>query len=269
MDISEIIQTHYDTLTKKQRVIADYILENPMEVCYISLSDLSGKTGCSELTVLKFCKALGFAGFMELKKAFRACHERLDVLGGALSRPDGTDACSDLRFLQNQCESQMKNISSFYAQVDLEEVSRIAQALTSRRILYVFAHDTARIFASYLCDRLLAMEFTAVQVDLSDTRQIEKAFGNIDQKDAAILFSFPNYFFSIGTVARIAAEKCSRVILFTNESRSPAAPYAMHTVVCQTETEFFHNFWCTPVAYISLLTDCLLRHLPEARQASD
>ena len=31
MDISEIIQSHYDSLTKKQRLIADYILENPME----------------------------------------------------------------------------------------------------------------------------------------------------------------------------------------------------------------------------------------------
>ena len=264
MDISEIIQSHYHSLTKKQRLIADYILENPMEVCYISLSDLSGKTGCSELTVLKFCKALGFTGFIDLKKAFRTCHERMDVLDGSFSRPDEADECSDLRFLQKQCDSQMKNISRFYAQVNLDEVSNIAQALTSRRILYVFAHDTARIFASYLCERLLAMEFTVVPVNLSDTQQIEKAFNNMDQKDAAILFSFPNYFFSIGTVARIAAEKCGRVILFTNESHSPAAPYAMYTVVCQTETEFFHNFWCTPVAYISLLTDCLLRHLPEA-----
>ena len=76
MDISEIIQSHYDSLTKKQRLIADYILENPMEVSYISLSDLSGKTGCSELTVLKFCKALGFTGFIDLKKAFRTCFSR-------------------------------------------------------------------------------------------------------------------------------------------------------------------------------------------------
>jgi DNA-binding MurR/RpiR family transcriptional regulator len=198
MDISEIIQSHYDSLTKKQRLIADYILENPMEVCYISLSDLSGKTGCSELTVLKFCKALGFTGFIDLKKAFRTCHERMDVLDGSFSRPDEADECSDLRFLQKQCDSQMKNISRFYAQVNLDEVSNIAQALTSRRILYVFAHDTARIFASYLCERLLAMEFTVVPVNLSDTQQIEKAFNNMDQKDAAILFSFPNYFSQSG-----------------------------------------------------------------------
>lgn len=265
MDISEIIQSHYGSLTKKQRWIADYILENPMEVCYISLSELSGKTGCSELTVLKFCKAMGFTGFIDLKRAFRTYHERMDVLDGSCSccRPEGMEECSDLLFLQKQCKSQMKNISRFYDHVNLEEVSNIAQALTSRRILYIFAHDTARIFASYLCERLLAMEFTVVQVNLSDTQQIEKTFSNMDKKDAAILFSFPNYFFSVGTVARIAAEKCGRVILFTNEYSSPAAPYALYTVVCQTETEFFHNFWCTPVAYISLLTDCLLRHLPE------
>lgn len=263
MDISELIQSHYGSLTKKQKLIADYILENPMEVCYISLSDLSEKTGCSELTVLKFCKALGFTGFIALKKAFRVWHEKMDVLGAPFSWPDGAKECSDLRFLQDQCESQVKNISSFYAHVDLEEVSNIAQALRCRRILYIFAHDIAQIFAAYLKERLLAMGFTVVQVNLSDTQQIEKAFSNIDQKDAVILFSFPNYFFSIRTVARIAAEKCGKVILFTNEPHSPAAPYAMYTVVCQTETEFFHNFWCTPVAYISLLTDCLLHHLPE------
>jgi len=269
MAISEIIQKNYGKLTKKQRQIADYLLEKPMEVCYISLSDLSRRTGCSELTVLKFCKSLGFSGFLQLKQAFRSYHDQLDVpFDASFSLPDGLSDNSDFPFLQHQRESQKRIIDQFYARLDLEEVSAIAQALSGKRILYIFAHDVSRIFASYLKLRLITMKFTTVQVDLSDMRQVENAFRNIDHKDAAIFFSFPNYFFSMENVARMAAEKCGTIILFTNQRNSPAAPYASHTVICETDTDFFHNFWCTPVAYISLLTDCLLRHLPSGQAQS-
>lgn len=263
MDIGENIQKNYEKFTKKQRQIADYLLERPAEICYISLADLSRKIGCSELTILKFCKCIGLDGFTDLKAAFRNYQLTMVDVHSASSfsfPPDPTEI-SDILFLKEQCNSQLENMSWFYAHVDLEEISKIAKSLMDRRILYIFAHDVSHIFASYLHYRLQFMKFTAILVDLGNMKQIENAFRNMDPKDAVILFSFPNYFFSIEGIARMAAEKCGTIILLTDQVESPASSCASHTVVCRTETEFFNNFWGTPVAVISLLTDCMLRLL--------
>ena len=71
MDILQRIRDLYPTLTKKQRGIADYLLENPEDVCYVTLAQLSHQTSSSELTLLRFCKKAGCSSFLELKNEFR------------------------------------------------------------------------------------------------------------------------------------------------------------------------------------------------------
>ena len=71
MDILQKIREIYPSLTRKQKSIADYLLENPEDICYITLAQLSRQTCASELTLLRFCAKLGCSGFLELKQEFR------------------------------------------------------------------------------------------------------------------------------------------------------------------------------------------------------
>ena len=48
MDILQKIREIYPSLTRKQKSIADYLLENPEDICYITLAQLSRQTCASE-----------------------------------------------------------------------------------------------------------------------------------------------------------------------------------------------------------------------------
>ena len=69
--ISATIQEKYGTLTKKQKTIADHMLRNDEEMCFITLKQLSADVGCSEMTILNLCTALGYGNFNEVKYEFR------------------------------------------------------------------------------------------------------------------------------------------------------------------------------------------------------
>ena len=71
MDIIQRINALYPKMTKKQKSIADCLLESPEDIAYITLVQLSKKTASSELTLLRFCQKLGYANFLEMKNAFR------------------------------------------------------------------------------------------------------------------------------------------------------------------------------------------------------
>ena len=54
MDIIQRIHSAYPEMTKKQKSIADCLLESPEDIAYITLAQLSQKTSSSELTLLRF-----------------------------------------------------------------------------------------------------------------------------------------------------------------------------------------------------------------------
>lgn len=61
------IQTHLDDLRNSEKKVALVVLGSPDKVIYQSISELADNAGTSEPTVLRFCRALGFRGYHDLK----------------------------------------------------------------------------------------------------------------------------------------------------------------------------------------------------------
>ena len=61
------VQTHLDDLRNSEKKVALVVLGSPDKVIYQSISELAENAGTSEPTVLRFCRALGFRGYHDLK----------------------------------------------------------------------------------------------------------------------------------------------------------------------------------------------------------
>lgn len=61
------ITNNYDKLSNSEKKIADYIINNKEEILNLSITSLSEKVGVGTATVTRFCYALGFKGFSEMK----------------------------------------------------------------------------------------------------------------------------------------------------------------------------------------------------------
>ena len=69
MAILEIIDGKYDTLTKNQKTLADYVRNNLIEIAFMNIITLSQKSGVSTSTITRFVKVLGFNSFPEFQEA--------------------------------------------------------------------------------------------------------------------------------------------------------------------------------------------------------
>ena len=61
------VRMHLDDLRESEKKVARVVLESPGQVIYRSISELAEEAGTSEPTVLRFCRALGFRGYHDLK----------------------------------------------------------------------------------------------------------------------------------------------------------------------------------------------------------
>ena len=62
---------HNANLTKTQKMIAKYILDNSADACFMTSTEIALKLGVSESSVVRFSRSLGYSGFMDFQKALR------------------------------------------------------------------------------------------------------------------------------------------------------------------------------------------------------
>lgn len=65
MTIFENIKTQYNTLSKSNKVIADYILQNYKTAIFLSCNELSKIIGVSDVTILRFARKLGYENYLD------------------------------------------------------------------------------------------------------------------------------------------------------------------------------------------------------------
>ena len=67
--VFHLINNKYSSLSRSERTVAEYILQNPAAVMLLSMRGLAEKINLSDNTVLRFCRTCGFSGYLDFKTA--------------------------------------------------------------------------------------------------------------------------------------------------------------------------------------------------------
>ena len=57
----------YDNLKSAERKAADFCLSNPSDVATLTISEVAERSGCSEATLVRLARRLGYGGYPELR----------------------------------------------------------------------------------------------------------------------------------------------------------------------------------------------------------
>ena len=245
MDILQRIRDMYPALTKKQKGIADYLMENPEDVCYITLAQLSQQTASSELTLLRFCEKIGCSSFLELKNEFREYTQHMIRLLSAPAYFPPENA---------SCERSAKEALL----TDICRQEAAAGKIKKSRRIFIFAHDISKILGDFLEARLRLLYFNATLIDLADLAETQNRLQQLCEGDLVIFFSFPKYYYPMGSIARKAADTGVPILTITDSISSPAAEHSTHLLLCQTSTKMFYNSLTLPMTILNLLASCLV-----------
>jgi hypothetical protein len=221
-----LVAKESEQLTPRMRDAAHYALEHPNDLALCPLADLARQSQLSPVAFIRMAQALGFEGFSDLKRLFRAplqqtakpSHsERIRHYGGELTLDRPQDPAAVLRAF-----SQANIVSLQHLQADAQALplkAAIVQ-LQSARLVHVIGLRRSYAVASYLAYALNRIGRAAVQITAQGGMVNEQASA-VGPQDLVAAISFPPYAADTLKVCEQAKANGAKVLAITNGVLSP------------------------------------------------
>jgi DNA-binding MurR/RpiR family transcriptional regulator len=135
--------------------VAEAVLADPAGASRATITELAERVGTSPGTITRFCRALGFGGYQELRVALaeeagRAAQGRWNTdIGREIHQDDKTD-----RVLEVLLAANIRALEETAAQLDLPAVDAVVRDLVDARQVHLFGIGTSGVSAEELRLRL-------------------------------------------------------------------------------------------------------------------
>ena len=230
------IQTQYTRLSKGQKLIAQYILNNYDKVAFMTACKLGETVGVSESTVVRFANALGYSGYPKLQAALQ---ELIKNKLTTVQRVEMANDYSDENTILNKIlKGDIDNIRETLEEIDGEAFQEAVSRLLKARKIYILGMRTSFVVAQYLGFYLgiILDNVHTVRMDMGDAfEQIVR----IGEDDVVIAFSFPRYSKKSFQLVKYAKEKGAHVISITDSLFAPIASVSDNTLIVKSNMASF------------------------------
>ena len=189
----ELLQQHQGDLTKSGRTVADYLVQHAAEAQYLSISSLAKECCVAEATVFRFCRALGFEGYHEMRIA--------------LAQANGT---------QN-------NLSP-------EAVDKASELMHKARQVYCLGQGGSMYIANDICARFACISTKFRTAGDSHMQLITASL--MTPEDVVLFVSYSGATRDMLETLRAAKAAGAKIILLTHYEDSPGAKLADIVLLC-------------------------------------
>lgn len=243
------IKSKYRNLTKKERQLADYVLENFENVVSMSTAELAQNAGVVKSLIVRLCQALGFSGYTEFKL----------MLSRELARNEqfnftpyisGED-CAESIF-KKIFSSNIKTLHDTLTGFDNDMFLKAVNALENANNIYVYGVGTSAGIASDFQYRLTETGNTAFF--FSDIVSMRVSVLNIKEGDAAIGISHTGRTAATVDALKYAKENGAVTICVTSYPDSEITKVSDYPLVIRTdEIQYPIEAISARIAHISVL----------------
>ncbi len=237
-------------MSASQLKIAEYILENPNRIPFLTVKKLSQLAGVSEATVVRFASFLGYTGFSEFQQAVQATVQK------QLTAPERLSISSEVynqweKGIRDIFEDDMNNLRLTIEQLDMEQFSEAVNRLCAARKIFVAANQSAASLGIFLCYYLNILLGNCVL--LSSASILSDQLLDVGGEDVVVGISFYRYSSATLETMQYAKAHGAAAIAITDGLISPLGDYANITLFAQSKMPSFIDSFVAPLSLINAL----------------
>ncbi len=249
-------------LTKTQKMIAKYVLDNSADACFMTSTEIAQKLGVSESSVIRFSRSIGFSGFMDFQKALRRDYQdQVLSISNSITVPSQRIAQrekfgSDPGYIDRHYKNALKNLEAVFTNNSLDDFERAADIIVGSRHKYIIASRGNSSLGDYFSLYLKHMVPNVENTNSSEITPIDHMC-NISREDCAVIFSFPRYSTEDRLCAEMASEAGAKIIVITDKSTASLAPFADLLLTVPIDNNTFFNCNVAPQFVAEALLDTI------------
>ncbi|MGM8364471.1 MurR/RpiR family transcriptional regulator [Virgibacillus sp. W0181] len=249
-NIYKKIANSRNQMSKSQHKIADYIVENPHSVPFLTGNKLAKLTNVSEATIVRFATFLGYSGYQALQQQLVESAEKqlntVERLKMARTVYSETE-----RAVYDIFNDDIKNIRSTMENLNITDIQRAADDIAQAKKIYIVANRSAIALGTFL-QYYLDIIFGKSELIHTTATALDRIH-NVNEEDVVIGISFARYTKNTLDIVSYAHTKRARIIALTDYLSSPITAYADVALFSSSKMPAFLDSFVAPLSLINTL----------------
>jgi DNA-binding MurR/RpiR family transcriptional regulator len=208
------IKAVYNILQSAEKKAADFIQSNPGEVANSTIVDIASKAKCSEATIVRLSKRLGYEGFPDLKADFANVTKEHYLEYREINEMDDV-----ITVVKKVFDSSIAAINDTFDIMDRKEFEKALDAIfNANKIMFCGVGDAAPV-AKEAYQRFTRMGqncYTSIDCDIQLILSSQ-----LNKNDVLVAISYSGRSQSVVKAVKIAKKSGAKVIAITNFPVSP------------------------------------------------
>ena len=222
----ELLQQRQGQLTRSGHAVADYLLQHADEAQYLSISSLARECNVAEATVFRFCRALGFDRYHEMRIALA----QANATGTMSSQRELQPGASTETLFEHASARLFTAINGTQNALSAEAVDEAARMLREAKQVFCFGQGGSMLLANDICARFASLS-TKFRTSGDSHLQLLTA-SLMNEADVVLFVSYSGATRDMMETLRTAKAAGAKIILLTHYEDSPGASLADVVLRC-------------------------------------
>ena len=255
LDILTYLKNNLNTFSKRQTLIATYILDNYDKAAYMTAAVLSETIGVSESTVVRFASEIGFDGYPQMQKRLR----QLTVTqSNSLKRMEiASRHLDNENIISSVLKSDVRMIEHTLEEIDKQQFDSAVNAILKAKNIYITGIRSAASLATFTDFYFRLMFDNTKLISSADASDMFEQAMHINENDVIIGMSFPRYSKNIIKLLEYASKRGATVIGITDSQTSPIVRIADYSLTAKSDINSFVDSLVAPFSVVNALIAAL------------
>lgn len=253
-------------LTKKEKLIAEFILDHFAEACFITSTEIARRLQVSDSSVIRFTRTLGYTGFMDFQRSIRKTYtERINSVSDNITVPSerlklSISKLDQSDIVESYFSNVLQNLKTCINQNDTLAFERAASLIAGSKRKFIV---TSR--ANSCVGDMMLLLLKHLLPDVYETSHpalnVIDHLCDITENDCIIAVSFPRYSEMDLLAAQMAYEAGAKIILITDKASAPLAKYATQLLTVSVDSNTFFNSYVAVLFTMELLCSLISKKM--------
>ena len=245
------IEEKYRDLSKGQKRVAEYVLDNYDKAVFLTAARLGEVVGVSESTVVRFATQLGYKGYPEFQKALEELVrnrlnsiQRMKVTYGRISQS---------QILETELQSDIEKIKQTLNGIDHSAFNQAIDTILNARKIYVLGIRSCAPLAALMSFYLNLLCDNVIAVNTNSSSEIFEQLIRIGEEDVIIGISFPRYSQRTLKALEFASKRKAKIITLTDSVHSPINIYSSCNLIARSDMASIVDSLVAPLSVVNAL----------------
>ncbi|MGP4082317.1 MurR/RpiR family transcriptional regulator [Pseudalkalibacillus sp. R45] len=257
------IRSFYNRFSEKEKMIADYILNNPEHIIHSTISQIADDLQVAEATVFRFCKRIGFKGYQAMKIALAS--EIVNPVKDIHETINETD--NEKEVAQKIFRSNIRTLEETSHILEQEHYHRAVELLIGARKVEFYGNGGSGIIAMDAHHKFLRSGIQSAAY--SDSHLQLMAASQLTDQDVIMFISHSGTNKDLLDVIEVAQQNKVKTIGITTLAKSPLGQKVdVPLFTTSEETDYRSEALASRIAQLSIIDALFVNVMMKTKETS-